>query len=79
MFADVRTHRTGQTKEVNGERIIVKDSVEERILALQETKKALASAALGDESSERIGRLTTVELIGLFGKAIGHGTNMRVV
>ena len=46
----------------------MKDSVEERILELQEKKKALAAAALGDESAGRIGRLSLRELVGLFGK-----------
>jgi SNF2 family DNA or RNA helicase len=49
-------------------RIIVKDTVEERILALQEQKIALAAAALGDEPTGRIGRLNIRELVGLFGK-----------
>lgn len=60
-------------------RIIVKNSVEERILALQEKKKTLAAAALGDEPSGRIGRLSVRELVGLFGRVTRdeHG-DMRV-
>ena len=48
-------------------RIIVKGSVEERILELQEKKKTLAAAALGDEATGRIGKLNLRELVGLFG------------
>ena len=66
-LVDDRTHRTGQKKPVDVVRIIVKNSVEERILALQEQKKTLAATALGDEAAGRIGRLTVHELIGLFG------------
>ena len=67
ILANNRAHRTGQKKPVDVARIIVKNSVEERILALQEQKKTLAATALGDEASGRIGRLTINELIGLFG------------
>jgi SNF2 family DNA or RNA helicase len=57
----------------------VKNSVEERILALQEQKKTLAATALGDEASGRIGRLTINELLGLFGKITrDREGNMRV-
>lgn len=60
-------------------RIIVKESVEERILALQEQKKALANAALGDEEDGRIGRLSLRELVGLFGRVTTDlAGNMRV-
>lgn len=55
------------------------DSVEERILDLQEKKKTLAAAALGDEASGRIGRLNLRELVGLFGKVTrDRDGNMRV-
>lgn len=63
-----RAHRTGQQKPVSVARIIVKDTVEERILALQEQKIILAAHALGDEASGRVGRLSVRELVGLFGK-----------
>jgi SNF2 family DNA or RNA helicase len=54
-------------KPVSVARIIVKESVEERILELQEKKKTLAATALGDEADGRIGRLNWRELVGLFG------------
>jgi SNF2 family DNA or RNA helicase len=59
-------------------RIIVKNSVEERILALQEQKKAVAAAALGDEASGRIGKLSLKELVGLFGKVTTRNGEMIV-
>ena len=46
-----RTHRIGQTKPVFAYRLIAKDTVEEKVLALQETKRALAEAILGGEGS----------------------------
>ena len=78
-MSNVRAHRTGQTKDVAVARIIVKNSVEERILDLQEKKKTLAAAALGDDSNGRIGRLSLRELVGLFGTVTNDGAgNMRV-
>lgn len=41
-----RTHRIGQTKEVFAYRLIAEDTVEEKVLALQATKRALADAVL---------------------------------
>jgi SNF2 family DNA or RNA helicase len=47
-----RVHRLGQTKPVHVTRFIIKDSIEERIMELQERKKMLAQGALGAGSSE---------------------------
>ena len=41
-----RTHRIGQTKEVFAYRLIAEDTVEEKVLALQQHKRALADAVL---------------------------------
>jgi len=43
-----RAHRIGQDRPVNVYRLVAKDTVEEKILALQEKKRALADAALGE-------------------------------
>ena len=43
-----RAHRIGQDKPVFVYRLVATDTVEERILALQEKKRALFDAALGD-------------------------------
>jgi superfamily II DNA or RNA helicase len=46
-----RTHRIGQTRPVFAYRIVARDTVEERILELQERKRALAGSIFaGDES-----------------------------
>ena len=43
-----RAHRIGQTRPVMVYRLVAADTVEERILALQDSKRALMDAALGD-------------------------------
>jgi superfamily II DNA or RNA helicase len=43
-----RTHRIGQDKPVMVYRMVARDTVEERILELQDRKRALADAALAD-------------------------------
>lgn len=44
-----RTHRIGQTQKVIAYRLLIKNSVEEKIRALQRTKSALALDVLGEE------------------------------
>lgn len=41
-----RSHRIGQTREVFAYRLIAEDTVEEKVLALQDTKRTLADAVL---------------------------------
>ncbi|KAF8253640.1 hypothetical protein K440DRAFT_533033 [Wilcoxina mikolae CBS 423.85] len=60
-----RVHRLGQKKEVFITRFMVKDSVEEKMLELQQKKLGLAKAALG-EGQLALGKLTRDELLGLF-------------
>lgn len=45
-----RSHRIGQTQKVIAYRLLIKDSLEEKIRALQRQKKALADDILGEES-----------------------------
>ncbi len=45
-----RAHRMGQTNAVSVYRLIARDTVEEQILALQSKKKALAEAALDEQT-----------------------------
>jgi len=49
--ASDRAHRIGQTKSVFVYKLIAADTVEERILLLQERKAMLASIALGEEGA----------------------------
>lgn len=46
-----RTHRIGQTKNVFSYKMICKDSIEEKVLKLQDRKKALASDLISAEGS----------------------------
>lgn len=46
-----RTHRIGQTKKVFAYKIIAKDTVEEKILNLQNRKKEIANAIVSENSS----------------------------
>ncbi len=59
-----RAHRIGQEKTVTVYKLIAKDTIEERILQLQETKKDLADAILSGESSSLMS-LSEEELLGL--------------
>ncbi|KAH7924689.1 hypothetical protein BV22DRAFT_1012721 [Leucogyrophana mollusca] len=51
-----RVHRLGQTKEVFVQRLVIADTVEDRVLALQERKKNLADGSLGEGTGKKIGR-----------------------
>ncbi len=46
-----RTHRIGQTKSVFAYRLIAKDTVEEKVLALQETKRRIAESIITEDNS----------------------------
>ena len=45
-----RTHRIGQTSRVFAYRLIARDTIEEKVLALQNTKRELADAILGADN-----------------------------
>uniref|UniRef100_A0A0D3GWZ4 Uncharacterized protein n=1 Tax=Oryza barthii TaxID=65489 RepID=A0A0D3GWZ4_9ORYZ len=62
-----RAHRIGQTRPVTVSRLTIKDTVEDRILALQEEKRAMVSSAFGeDKSGGHATRLTVDDLKYLF-------------
>jgi superfamily II DNA or RNA helicase len=63
-----RAHRIGQTRPVVSYRLIAEDTVEVRILALQEAKEGLAEAALGGEGG-LLRALTADEIRMLFDAA----------
>ena len=56
-----RAHRLGQTKTVTVYKLIMKDSIEEKILKLQEAKKDLANEILKGETGN-LGSLSQEEL-----------------
>ena len=61
-----RAHRIGQQNQVTVYRIIVKDTIEERILAMQEAKRDLAEAVLSGEGTS-LASLSQEELLELLG------------
>ncbi|XP_006841730.2 helicase-like transcription factor CHR28 isoform X1 [Amborella trichopoda] len=62
-----RAHRIGQTRPVTVSRLTVKDTVEDRILALQEKKREMVASAFGeDENGGHRTRLTVEDLKYLF-------------
>ena len=58
-----RAHRFGQERPVMVYRMVAKDTVEERILGLQERKRGVAAVALGDAG--QAGGITRDELLAL--------------
>jgi superfamily II DNA or RNA helicase len=58
-----RAHRIGQDRPVMIYRMVAKDTVEERVLALQAKKRGLAEAALGN--ADHAGGITRAELLAL--------------
>jgi non-specific serine/threonine protein kinase len=60
-----RSHRIGQEKKVFAYRMICKDSVEEKILQLQERKRALAADLVSDEGGF-VKQLTSDDVAYLF-------------
>ncbi|GAB4831268.1 hypothetical protein Ancab_005281 [Ancistrocladus abbreviatus] len=63
-----RAHRIGQTRPVTVLRMTVKDTVEDRILALQQRKREMVASAFGDDGTRsRETRLTVDDLKYLFG------------
>ncbi|RYP61070.1 hypothetical protein DL770_009854 [Monosporascus sp. CRB-9-2] len=62
-----RAHRIGQSRPVTVHRVLIAGTVEDRIQALQEKKRALVNAALSEEGAQGVSRLSTRELKGLFG------------
>ncbi|XXG99387.1 G protein-coupled receptor gpr1 [Hypoxylon texense] len=62
-----RAHRIGQKNKVTVHRLLVENTVEDRIRALQESKRQLVNTALSEEGAQGVSRLSINELKGLFG------------
>jgi SNF2 family DNA or RNA helicase len=56
-----RTHRIGQTREVFAYRLIARDTVEEKVLELQRSKRDLADSIINADNS-LIGKLTRADV-----------------
>jgi SNF2 family DNA or RNA helicase len=66
MQAIDRTYRIGQQKSVEVYRILTRETVEDRIVQLQDKKKEVVESALDEAESMKIGRLGARELQFLF-------------
>ncbi|KAH8742819.1 SNF2 family N-terminal domain-containing protein [Diaporthe sp. PMI_573] len=62
-----RAHRFGQKRPVIVHRLLIQGTVEDRIVALQESKKMLVDAALSEKGAANVSRLNIAELRNLFG------------
>ena len=62
-----RAHRIGQMRPVTVHRVLIAGTVEDRIIELQEKKRALISEALDEKSAANLARLGVQELAYLFG------------
>ena len=60
-----RAHRIGQTQDVNVYQIVAKDTIEERILKLQEKKSELAQQFTDGTASGGVGTLSKDDLLDL--------------
>lgn len=61
-----RVHRLNQTQDVVVHKITIADSVEERILGLQERKRELANATLEGGKAMGAGKLSMTDMLNLF-------------
>ncbi|KAG7087376.1 hypothetical protein E1B28_013349 [Marasmius oreades] len=61
-----RAHRIGQEKDVFVKRLVVENTIEERMLKLQEVKVGLAEVALGEGSGTKLTKLSMKDIKFLF-------------
>lgn len=61
-----RAHRIGQTKEVYAKRFITKNTIEERIIELQEKKQLIFDAAMDGKAANAVSKLTVEDISFLF-------------
>ncbi|KIM41993.1 hypothetical protein M413DRAFT_71424 [Hebeloma cylindrosporum] len=57
-----RCHRIGQEKEVHVKRLVVEDTIEDRMLQLQDVKTGLAEAALGEGTGAKLHKLSVKDI-----------------
>jgi len=65
-----RAHRVGQRKEVSVHRLVINNTVEQRLVAIQEKKQGLADGSLGERTGKKMARLSVRELASLFGLGV---------
>ncbi|EGT34819.1 hypothetical protein CAEBREN_17963 [Caenorhabditis brenneri] len=62
-----RIYRMGQKKKVYIHRLVVKGTIEQRVMDLQEKKLALAASVLDGTATRKMNKLTTADIRMLFG------------
>ena len=67
-----RCHRLGQMKPVHVKRLVVSNTVEQRILALQKAKQGLADAALGEGGVPKIPKRMDINDIKMVNSKVLH-------
>jgi len=65
-----REHRIGPMRAVHVHRVLVQGTVEDRIIQMQERKRAFISKALDENAGKNISRLSVQELAFLFGRSL---------
>ena len=66
-----RAHRLGQTRDVHIYKLTIENTVEQRILSLQDGKRALAAAALSGDRIKNL-KLGLEDLMALFRPGAGY-------
>ncbi|KAJ7886673.1 SNF2 family DNA-dependent ATPase [Mycena leptocephala] len=64
-----RAHRIGQNKDVWVKRLVVENTIEERMLKLQDVKSGLSDAALGEGTGGSLHKMSVKDIKQLFGMA----------
>ncbi|WP_330220184.1 DEAD/DEAH box helicase [Rathayibacter tanaceti] len=62
-----RAHRIGQTRSVMVYRLVAKDTIEEKVMALKEAKAALFAAVMSDDGAAATGGITAEDVRELLG------------
>lgn len=76
MQAVDRCHRVGQTRSVRVYRLVMKDSIEERMVTnIQEAKSKLGKGAMAHLTAEELKMAKIVTLKDLFGIGAANGVN----
>ncbi|KNZ58679.1 hypothetical protein VP01_1879g5 [Puccinia sorghi] len=63
---ETQAHRFGQREDVKCYKITIADTIEDRILQLQQDKQSLANQALGTEAAKKMNKLSVAEILYLF-------------
>lgn len=68
-----RIHRLGQRRPVHAIKLVIEDSIESRIVQLQEKKSAMVDATLSTDDSVRVSRLLQAKIIADSYGTVGNG------